>query len=486
MRGTRRPGARQRTFRGVRGLPSLLIVVACMPLRDLDEAASGDPSAAGRHGDDAAVPAEVAGATNVAGTAAGAASGAAGSVVTDSVTTGPSVSGATSASGGSGAGGTTASSSAGAGALAQGGAACPPSWDGARGGATCGPPRGPSPDGGGREAVLPQGGAVTAAGARGPVGQGGEPSEPGGDGGTSAGEDPTANGAGQGGTQLGVSGAPYGGAPIVAGRGGLAPALDDIPDFPLADPTHRIVLSEEATWIIDGVPMPTHQVETPVGKFMLVKSAAAFVSIEDSSRWQWIAYNAFRPKRGLPALGVCCEAGNPSTLGLPVMTTEVDRESLTRTHVRLVSTSAAGDIHIVWDFYLTHVTITLNALPTPYGFTYRGVPGAQLDPTDELRFSNGVVRSASNAWTGDLPGPREWVYWADVTRAQSLFLIRHSDDDLAESYLVADQDSAKFVFASGQSVELPARFSVGLIDSADHDTVAERVRFVIDATPPPR
>ena len=140
-------------------------------------------------------------------------------------------------------------------------------------------------------------------------------------------------------------------------------------------------------------------------------------------------------------------------------------------------------MHIVWDFYLTHVTITLNRVETPYGFTYRGVTGSQLDTTDRLRFPDGSSRDANNAWSGDLPGPAEWIYFADPTLGHSLYLIQHADDALAESYQVADQDSAKFVFGNAQSLTLPIRFSVGLIDSTEHADVAERVDFVLGATP---
>jgi hypothetical protein len=163
------------------------------------------------------------------------------------------------------------------------------------------------------------------------------------------------------------------------------------------------------------------------------------------------------------------------------MTTEVDLNSRTGSHLRLVSRSISGDVHVTWDFFLTHVTITLNRLPVPYGFTYRGVPGGTLDSTDELRLSDGSARSASNVWYGDLPGPAEWVYFADVTVGQSMFLVRHGDDNLEESYVVADSDSAQFNFADGKDQVLPLRFSVGLIKSTDHAAVKERVDFVINA-----
>jgi hypothetical protein len=64
---------------------------------------------------------------------------------------------------------------------------------------------------------------------------------------------------------------------------------------------------------------------------------------------------------------------------------------------------------------------------------------------------------------------------------QSLFLIQHSDDALADTYQIADGDSAMFVFGDGKITETPIRFSLGLVNSCDDQVVRERIAFVQDA-----
>jgi hypothetical protein len=275
-----------------------------------------------------------------------------------------------------------------------------------------------------------------------------------------------------------------GGKTARAGGGGttqdIAPDLPNISSFPI---TGQIQI-EPGTWIIKNEEAPTYEIQTPVARYRLLTEVAAIISINDSAQRQWIDYSDFSSTRGLPALKWCCETGLTGADGSPQVTTVVDDASRTTTHLRLTSKSSDGSIYLVWDFYLTHVTITINRLEVPYGFTFRGVPGGYLDVPDVVRLSTGESKSAVNAFDTELPGPEEWMYFADPDEGQSLFMIRHGDDDKTDSYIIVGPEgghSAQFTFSGGQDTLLPQRFSVGLIDSVDHAKVSERVNFVINA-----
>jgi hypothetical protein len=253
---------------------------------------------------------------------------------------------------------------------------------------------------------------------------------------------------------------------------GFAVALpNDLRDAPASG---EIVFSEEAEWEVDGVFRPTFEVHTPTGSYWIVKSLGTMVSMQDAyaGRLQWIAFSSgFRPLRNIPAL-----TSPPAGVD-----TVLDRESQTPTHLRLTSDSADGAWHWVWDFYVTHVTLTFDRAPAPIGFSYRGVPAGELGTEDQLIMGDGSAQGARNSFTGDAPGPIEWVYVADTAAERSLFLMQHTDDSLPEAYQVRDNDSAAWVFGNGQITALPIRFSLGLIDSTDHATVSQRVAFVASA-----
>jgi hypothetical protein len=248
---------------------------------------------------------------------------------------------------------------------------------------------------------------------------------------------------------------------------------DDLRNAPVSG---EITFSDEAEWEVDGVFEPTFEIHTPTASYWIAKPLGTMVSLEDRSATpggQWIAFSSgFRPLRGVPAF-----ATPPATR----VTTVRDEESTTPTHLRLTSVSLDGSWQWVWDFYVTHVTFTINRAPGPIGFNYRGVPGGSLGAEDQLVLSDGTAQSARNSFSGDLPGPSEWAYIADTTLNRSIFLIQHTDDTLAERYQVRDNDSAFFSFGNGQITSLPMRFSLGLIASTSQATVSARANFVTSA-----
>jgi hypothetical protein len=272
------------------------------------------------------------------------------------------------------------------------------------------------------------------------------------------------------GGKAGAAGATAGG-----GSGGASTTAPDLPDDLANSPVKgEIVYSTDATWMVDSVAQPTFEVHTPTASYWLVKSTGSIVSLTDASKTnqrQWIDYSSgFRPLRGVPGFGA-----------ISGVSTVLDVESQTPTHLRLHCRSGSGDWQWVWDFYLTHVTLTVNRAPGAYSFSYRGVPGGTLDDMDRLVLASGVSQGARNSYSGDFPGPVEWAYLVDMTLGRSLFMIQHTDDELPERYQVKDNDSALLSFGDGALVRTPQRFSLGLVDGGTHATVEQRVSFVIAA-----
>lgn len=265
--------------------------------------------------------------------------------------------------------------------------------------------------------------------------------------------------------------------------GNIAPDLGDLLGSPVEG---FITYSTTASWDIGRVQKEAFRIETPTATYFVVKSVAAITSLVDANNVPWVLYSTdYRTHRGVPNLGGCCQPNPPNAQ--PAMNTVLDAASATSSHLRLVSKSVEGDGYwIVWDFYLTHVTITVNRSPSPFGFTYDGVPGNTLDgDTDHLVLSTGEVKSAKSYYSEDLPGPAEWAYITNgETKSGSLFLIQHTDDNLPDSYSVPDGDGSRLTFGSGQITATPIRFSLGLIDSTNHAKVSERVNYVIDNIPP--
>jgi hypothetical protein len=299
---------------------------------------------------------------------------------------------------------------------------------------------------------------------------------------------------GSGGIRLGTGGSTSGSTSGLGGQGGTesggasgtstgpAPPLPEINNSPVQG---AITYSAGASWDIDGTQWPAFEIHTPTASYWLVKSDAAIVSITDPSQLQWINFSSgFRPNRGVPNLGGCCQPGDPAKLKLPMMTTEVDPSfTVTSGHLRLISKSADNAYQLVWDFFLTHFTLTVNQAAKAFGFTYRGVPGGAFDAADQLVLSDGTAQSALASYGGDLPGPAEWAYLTHPATQHSLFLMQHTDDTLPETYQVADGDTGMFVFGSGAITRQPIRFSLGIIDSCDDPTVRARIDFIRKAIP---
>jgi len=247
-------------------------------------------------------------------------------------------------------------------------------------------------------------------------------------------------------------------------------------DSPVAG---SLSVSADASWEVHGAPEPAFQVVTPSASYFLLKKSGMLVSMLDSSGKDWISYSdSFRPDRGLPKFGGCCQLEADAQ-----MTTTLDATSHTSGHVRLFSSSADEGWSLVWDFYRSHVTLTVNRATQPFSFNYRGVPGGLLDSPDRIVFSTGESHAALDAFlTTSLPGAVQWVYLADDARPRSLFILQFAADSQTDSYSVADLDTSVLTLGNAH-VTAPLRFSFGLVDSTMHSAVEARVNYVIGVTP---
>jgi hypothetical protein len=272
---------------------------------------------------------------------------------------------------------------------------------------------------------------------------------------------------------------------VTPGAAGTGPAvstepLSELPaglaDSPVAG---DLSVSVDASWQVNGAPEPAVQVNTPSATYFLLKKSGMLVSMVDPAGKDWISYSdSFRPNRGLPNFGGCCQVGADAQ-----MTTTLDGASHTTGHVRLFSTSEDSGWSLVWDFYRSHVTLTVNRAAQLFSFNYRGVPGGVLDSSDRIVFANDDSHAAIDAvLTTTLPGAVQWLYLADDVRSRSLFVLQYAADSLADAYSVADLDTSVLTLGNAR-LNAPLRFSLGLIDSSEHSAVKARVDYVISVTP---
>jgi hypothetical protein len=244
----------------------------------------------------------------------------------------------------------------------------------------------------------------------------------------------------------------------------------------------NLSVSVKASWQVNGIPEPAVQVVTPSASYFILKNSGMLVSMVDafdSPGKDWISYSdSFRPNRGLPYFGGCCQLGAGAQ-----MTTTLDDASHTTGHVRLFSTSEDSGWSLVWDFYRSHVTLTVNRAAQPFSFNYRGAPGGVLDASDRIVFSNGDSHAALDAiLTTTLPGAVQWLYLADDARSRSMFVLQYAADSLTDAYSVTELDTSVLTLGNAR-LQAPLRFSLGLIDSSEHATVKARVDYVIGVTP---
>jgi hypothetical protein len=158
-------------------------------------------------------------------------------------------------------------------------------------------------------------------------------------------------------------------------------------------------------------------------------------------------------------------------------------------HIRIESETADKKTACTWDFYPTHATMTLQRIDQPtYWFLYEGTPGGKLDADKDF-----VIRPDGAKTTLDQPWSRvvPWVCFGATESSVGFCCINHQESEEGEtdSYVSwpfqkgtdkSFQDMTVFGFGRKGYKELvehvpdlkrlPARFSIGFVDTADHKT----------------
>ena len=251
--------------------------------------------------------------------------------------------------------------------------------------------------------------------------------------------------------------------------------------------------------------MDCFKIETPTATYLYGKKGAGFASIFDKDGHDWISYrpggNARGEYRGLPKCGqptkfFHCGYGYGMYKTDNVFTSRITVQ--TADHVRIESETKDGKSACVWDFFPDHATMTLLRIDLPtYWFLYEGTPGGKLDADKDFVIRpDGTKTPLDTPWSQVVP----WVCFGAVESPFGLVLINHQLPEKAEtdSYVawpfVKDKDGSfqdMTVFGFGRKgykelvqhvpdlTRLPARFSIGLIDKADHataKTLYDRIR----------
>ena len=250
------------------------------------------------------------------------------------------------------------------------------------------------------------------------------------------------------------------------------------------------------------------KIETPNATYFYGKQGAGFASILDKDGHDWIAYHPgdkskgeYRglPKCGQPAKFFHCGLGYGMYKTANVFTSRVTLRAAD--HVRIESETVDGKSACVWDFYPTHATMTLLRIDLPtYWFLYEG--GTTGGKPTRTR----ILISAPT-------GTKTITLDQAVVPGGSLGMLRSGRDP--DRYCVNDQEpepgqtdsciswpfqkeaDGSFqnmtVFGFGRKghkeliehvpdlKRLPAQFSIGFVDAADHPTakaVCEAIRQV--------
>lgn len=143
-----------------------------------------------------------------------------------------------------------------------------------------------------------------------------------------------------------------------------------------------------------------------------------------------------------------------------------------------------------WEFFAQHATFTLLKAEGNYWFLYEGTPGGRLDlERSRLVRAPGLFTTLHEIWSADLPGP-EWVFFTDPRQRRALWILHHEDDDHPEEYWPMEENMTVFGFGRKyKSLErylsvVPARFSIGLCDTAATGEVLQAIQAAVPSFAP--
>jgi len=251
--------------------------------------------------------------------------------------------------------------------------------------------------------------------------------------------------------------------------------------------------------------MDCFKIETPTATYLYGKKGAGFASILDKDGLDWVSYrpgdNARGEYRGLPKCGqpikfFHCGYGYGLYKTDNVFTSRVTVRAAD--HVRIESETGDKKSACAWDFHPTHATLTVKRIDRPtYWFLYEGTPGGKLDADKDFVIRpDGTKSTLDKPWSQVVP----WVCFGSAKTKVGFVCVNHQEPEegQTDSYVSwpfqKDKDGSfqdMTVFGFGRKgykelVEhvpdlkrLPARFSIGFVEAADHKiakAVCEAVR----------
>ncbi len=226
------------------------------------------------------------------------------------------------------------------------------------------------------------------------------------------------------------------------------------------------------------------RITTPSAVYYFEKVGAGLAAMMDPDGVDWIG---FRPEPGTGSGGefrgfpnaVHRQAGSyfhALNQGTDPSTLRLERKGPDHIAIYVISDNRLWACR--YDFYPTHCSFTMTAVPEGYGYwvLYEGTPGGILEKTDWWITSGTLEpQPASVAFTGDIPGP-EWIAFGDPEQDRVVYVLNHEDDDKVDAYYPMNWEMTVFGFGRNRlekHLTTPGpSFSLGFIESSDPHEIA--------------
>ena len=242
--------------------------------------------------------------------------------------------------------------------------------------------------------------------------------------------------------------------------------------------------------VTDGVVdegQESFRIGNEVGTWYYHKQGAGFASLDDTDGHDWIGYhptgNEQGNYRGIPNLAVM----HP---GQALCTSVLEHSGPLKATWH--SATSDGLWEGTWEMYPRYARFTLTKAADTWWLLYEGTPGGGVNGSNDLCVrSSGASTPLNQSWDGDIAGTNgtEWVYFADGPTERSLFLAHHGDNSITDTYWPMGGDAGMTVFGFGREAgsldtflsQVPARFTVGLVDARDANSVAAAIDCAVTA-----
>ena len=233
-----------------------------------------------------------------------------------------------------------------------------------------------------------------------------------------------------------------------------------------------------------------YKIETPQATYYLDKVGAGLSSLIDRDGNDWLS---FRPEAGTGAGGeyrgfpnaVFKEAGSyfhPRNAGTDPCVTIVEEVRPQRVVISALSGNGlwAGRYEFTPDACI--FTLTKMPMDHKYWILYEGTPGGEYDDDDWWMTSSQANRqSLLSKHESDIDGP-EWIAFGDKKLDRTLFLSHLTDDPHPDCFYQMQKKMTVFGFGRDGMQKfldsVPESFSIGLVESTDHEVVGRKVAAV--------